>query len=189
MPHLNKNYLETLYLGTIEGSEPVNHAQLSPFQRVMLVADGTLTHAIEAWVDEAVSVCKLNETTLHTKEPVPLLQLDHRTELLQREILLKGSDSNRTWLYACSFIVLERISAAFRDDLMISKRPIGKLWRDHRTENYKEIVSCCCHPALELAQHFNLSLQQTLLSRTYRVFNGGKPVMMITEKLPLNLFR
>ncbi len=62
---------------------------------------------------------------------------------------------------------------------------MGKLWKIHKIETYKEIISSFREPAgSAVAACFGISARDTLLCRTYRVFSNRKPIMIITEKFP-----
>jgi len=108
--------------------------------------------------------------------------------VLERQILLCGKTSRRNWLYADSIIVLERVEERFREKLIKSHTPIGKLWVEHKTETFKEIVTYAREQAGDLSDYFDIKREDKLLSRTYRVFSHQKPVMMITEKFPESYF-
>jgi chorismate-pyruvate lyase len=107
---------------------------------------------------------------------------------MERQILLQGKTSLRNWLYADSIIVLERVEERFREKLIKSHIPIGKLWREHKTETFKEIVIYALEQAGDLSDYFDIKREDKLLRRTYRVFSDRQPVMMITEKFPENSF-
>ena len=160
--------------------------KLSSFQKILLIADGTLTNILEAFLNESIGVIKLSEKIVSITTDMILLEIKTGTEVLERQILLQGKTSQRNWLYADSIIVLERIEAQFRKELIKSHSPIGKLWAEHKTETFKEIVTYAREPSGFLANYFDITREDKLLSRTYRVFSGHKPVMMITEKFPEN---
>lgn len=163
--------------------------ELSPLQRILLIADGTLTKLLEISLNERMQIVKLLEEVFPTPSPIEALELDAGQEIIERKILLQGKLSGRNWLYADSIIVLNRLEKNFQDKLLNSHEPIGKLWIAHKTETYKEIITARREPAHDLGVHFQIGPQQILLSRTYRVFCQHAPIMMITEKFPEQYFK
>ena len=157
-------------------------------QRMLLVADGTVTNLLEAYASEHIAVVKLQQAT----EPAPraLADLDVRAhdEVLRREVLLRGRDSGRTLVYALSHIVPSRLDPAVKQGLLDSVKPIGRLLEENRVETFREILSAGREPSAGLGIHFGIGRDALLVSRTYRIVAGGRPVMLITEKFPTDAF-
>ncbi|ALG69299.2 chorismate--pyruvate lyase family protein [Beggiatoa leptomitoformis] len=162
--------------------------KLSPFQRILLITDGTLTELLEAYLQEPIIVIKLAETMLDSTEAIPALEINIGQKIIKRDILLQGKETGKNWLYAESVIVPDRLEASFREQLLGSKTPIGKLWLAHRLETFKEKLTFTAEPAGELADFFKVVTTDTLLSRTYRVFSQRLAIMMITEKFPQQFY-
>lgn len=165
--------------------EPV---ELSTFQRILLVTDGTLTKILEAYLTEQLQVVKLSEEIVNITKDILHLDIKTGCEVIKRNILLKGQISEHNWLYAESIIVIERLEKKFRDKLIKSHVPIGKLWIEYKAETFKEIIISAREPANDLADYFDISPEEKMLYRTYRVFSRQQPVMMITEKFPESYF-
>ena len=162
-------------------------ADLSRFQRILLITDGTVTTLLEHFVDESILVYKVNETI---QQNVTSLSDHHEsTNVLQRDIFLQGKKSGKNWLYAQSTIFIEHLSADFRHDLLASNQPIGKLWIKYQLETYKSIVSIKEEKAQTLAPYFHIDTQDRIISRTYRVISQKKTIMIITEKFPTCFFQ
>jgi len=166
----------------------IDLAKLSGFQRILLTTDGTLTEILEAYVFEKIQVRKLSEQIVTLSEEQVQMQAPVGTESIQRKILLHGANTNRNWLYAESMIIPLRLEQAFRDGLLKSKIPIGKLWLKYKVETFKEIIATDREQAGELADYFHIQSTDLLLCRTYLVITNRLPVMMITEKFPENHF-
>jgi len=163
-------------------------SQFSCFQRVLLTTDGTVTEILEAYLMEKIKVTKLSEIVKPLSAGIMPLEVSAGSEVIRREILLQGSKTEKTWIYAESALLPERLEVDFRTKLLTTKIPIGKLWLEYKVETFKQIISSIRHPAKELAQHFDIEADDWLLSRTYVVFCKGVPVMMITEKFPEKYF-
>ena len=168
---------------------PIDLSTLNPLQRIILVYNGTLTRLLETFLNEQLTVVKLHETLEPISEPIPYLDLHAHQEVINRKICLQGQTSGTNWLYAESIIVPEHLPPLFRQDLLESQIPIGKLWCKHRIETYKELLPPFAEPAEELAEHFHVGTDHLLLGRTYRVYSNQKPIMMLTEKFPAHYFK
>lgn len=168
---------------------PIDLSTLNPLQRIILVYNGTLTRLLETFLNEQLTVVKLHETLEASSEPVPYLDLPAHQQIINRKICLQGQDSGINWLYAESIIVPARLPPLFRQELLESQIPIGKLWNKHRVETFKELLPPFQEPAGELADHFNISTDYALFGRTYRVYSNQTPIMMLTEKFPAHYFK
>ena len=54
---------------------PLTLSELSTFQRIILITDGTLTDILEIYLLEKISICKLSEEIINLVETVPALNL------------------------------------------------------------------------------------------------------------------
>lgn len=166
----------------------IDPSALSTFQRIILTTDGTLTDILEAYIFEPIRVIKLSESSSPASEDLEVLELKKNTDIIDRRVLLQGKISRKNFIYAESIIVPERLDEKFREELLKSKTPIGRLWLEYKMETFKEIVDSKKRMAGELAPHFNLQPEDYLFSRTYRVFSGRQPVLMISEMFPERYF-
>ena len=166
----------------------IDPALLSTFQRILLTTDGTLTDILEAYLFEQIRVAKLSEAFVVTTADVPLLEMGQGTEVIDRRILLQGRISHRNFIYAESIIVPDRLDELFRNELLKTRMPIGKIWLEHKVETFKEIVRSGREPAGELATYFDIAPGDYLLFRSYRVISNRKATMLITEKFPERYF-
>lgn len=162
-------------------------SELSIFQQILLITDGTLTHILETYVGEKIQVKKLSEEIRLRAHDVWLLLKQEKT-VVERKILLQGSVSHRNWLYAESLIVLDRIDQSFQERLVTSREPIGKLWLEYKVETFKEIIATYREPAGQLANYFAIDPDDSLLCRMYRVLSNRQPTMLITEKFPASYY-
>lgn len=167
---------------------------LSRFQRILLVADGTVTEMLEQYLAEKIKVLKLHEKIASdTQEINPKHQAslgrDDVGPVMRREVLLQGQHTLQAWLHADSTLVLNHLEQGFRADLLASREPIGRLWEKYQVETFKSIVDFEKRPAGELAEYFGISPTETLISRTYAVYSCGKLIMIITETFPACFFQ
>lgn len=185
----------TNQLPIIEKSRPSQDflEGLSRFQRILMVTDGTVTELLAQYASETIKVNKLFEKVetefdeLITEHQQYLAATD--LPILKRAILLEGQDSKTNWLYAQSSILLDNLHPGFRADLLASREPIGRLWEKYRYETFKTLLEFEKRPAKELSEHFGVTPDSTMVSRTYSVYSGDKPIMIITEMFPDTLFQ
>lgn len=166
----------------------IDPAALSTFQRILLTTDGTVTDMLEAYLCEQIQLVKLSEDFVKTSYYIPPMEIEEGTEFIERKILLRGRISRKNYIYAESIIVLDRLEDSFRNELIKTKTPIGKLWFEKRVETFKEIIDSGKYPARELSQYFNIDPEENLFFRTYCVRSNQKYTMMITEKFPESYF-
>jgi len=167
----------------------IDPSALSTFQRILLTTDGTVTDMLESYFYEPIQLIKLSETLKPVAQDIPVMYLKKGTEVIDREILLRGRISRKNYIYAESIVVIERLDEDFRNELLKTKTPIGKLWLEHRIESFKEIVDSGKEPAHEkLAHYFRIEQNTNLLFRSYCVFTNRQATMMITEKFPESFF-
>lgn len=162
----------------------VSLSDMDPLQRVLLVTDGTVTEILEATFLERIQLIKVSEQLIPAIASHVQVGFDQGEALLERQILLRGSESKRNYAYAESLIAVDRLGPAFRDELVKSNTPLGRLWLDHRLETFKELLEVRCRTAGNLSHYFECSDSFQLLGRTYRVFSGKRAVMVITEYFP-----
>jgi len=166
----------------------IEPSRLSAFQRILLTTDGTLTEILEAYLFEPIQVVKLFEKIIATKQDISPLDLKAGSEVIERKVLLQGKISRKNFIYAESVLVHERLELKFRDELLKSQIPMGRLWLEHKIETFKEIIDSSQELAEDLSNYFKIQREDRMLSRTYRVFSNHQPIIMITEKFPENSF-
>jgi chorismate-pyruvate lyase len=161
----------------------VELSSLGPVQRILLVTDGTLTEILEAAFLEPVQLVKLSQTLVTSAESDARLEPVAAEKFLRRKILLRGN-SGRNYVYAESLIAVERLTPSFRNELLNSDIPLGRLWLEHKLETFKKLQEIDCRADRNLAEFFPSAAQSLFLTRTYCVFSAGRPVMLVTESFP-----
>ena len=161
--------------------------RLGLFQKVLLVTDGSVTELLCIYTGQAVRAHKL-EQHIGDEAAVPLLDCPAGTPLLHRRILLVDPQGTPL-VYAASAFILARLSERARTRLLHTDAPIGQLWKEEKSEMYREIIDMRVERDAAVAAHFALPPQAALLSRTYLLRQGGQPLGVITEKFPEGGFR
>ena len=170
-------------------SREINIAQLTPFQRALIVTDGTVTRLIEAYTLAPVEVVLLHQAkqTLCTEHI--WLELPAGTHVIAREVLLQtssiGDDTPKIQAYATSLIAPQHLPKGILDELESNPVGLGGILQNSGLETRRELLWCCCETARDLPEAIAHLEGKPLLSRTYRVFANKKPIMLITEKFPL----
>lgn len=161
---------------------------LNTFQRILLMTDGTVTDVLEAYARERVRVVKLAQSfdTASTGEPGHALA--GAEKVLLRSILLQGTESGTTFIYADSVMSPERLHPDVLDGLISGEIPVGRLLSQCRLETFREIVGIGFEPAGDIAHHFGVEASSKLVFRTYQIIMHQKPMMRITEKFPVTWF-
>ena len=163
--------------------------KMSSFQRILLTTDGTVTEILEAQLWEAIKIIKLYQETIQTETAVPYLEIPTGSTALVRKVLLRGKCSHKNYIYAESITLPERLDPKIKEGLLTTQKPIGRLMLEARTETFREILVCKMEDIGEIGQYYDLPADAKLISRTYRIFAGGQPIMLITEKFPESYFK
>ena len=159
-------------------------SSLDPFQRILLVTDGTLTEILEANFFERIQLVKVSQDIISATTSHVLLDPVPGEALGERKILLQGARTGRNYVYAESLIAVDRLGESFRKELLDSGIPLGRLWLEHQLETFKKLQAVRCQRAGALSHYFECAETELLLDRTYRVVSGGRPVMVIAEYFP-----
>ncbi|HEY9771468.1 MAG TPA: chorismate pyruvate-lyase family protein [Coleofasciculaceae cyanobacterium] len=167
----------------------INPSELSTLQRIVLTTDGTLTEILEAYLFEKIRIVKLSEGIVSITQNIAPLAVKQGSEVIERKVLLQGKISRKNFIYAESILVIERLDEKFKNELLHSKTPLGRLWLEHKLETFKEIIDTAEETAEQLLAYFPLKPEDKIFSRTYRVFSQGQPIMTITEKFPASYFQ
>lgn len=155
--------------------------RLPPFLRALLVTDGTVTKALEAYFWEPVIVDTLRQECIDAEAEIPWVEVSPGDPVLVREALLRGGDSQRHYVRAFSVIRSGLIPASFRERLINREIGIGVLIRDSGLESFREVMEV----GIESAPIDG----DPALFRTYRIIIDGKPVILISETFPIALYR
>ncbi|MGH8547090.1 MAG: chorismate--pyruvate lyase family protein [Methylococcales bacterium] len=161
----------------------------TPFQRALLVNDGTVTKLIEAYTLEAVEVVRLKQETQLLSSAHTWLKTPPDTEVIAREVVLRARHSSTVYAYAVSLLVPARLPAGLLNDLASEPGGLGQVLLNSRIENRREILWCGREQVTDPPEAIRELTGVDFISRTYRIIAGGQPVMLIDEKFPANGMR
>jgi chorismate-pyruvate lyase len=160
---------------------------LSPILRVLLVTDGTVTRTLEAYFGEAIQVDVLEHAEITSDVAYPQIGIGPGDHILHRYVRLLGRTSRKVYAVAESVAVLEHISQQMRRQLIEQHKGIGELLREGRLETYRELLTADLTAAGQWAGDLNVSPGDGVVTRDYRIYQGGRAVLLIREIFPESL--
>ncbi|MEO2006819.1 MAG: chorismate pyruvate-lyase family protein [Candidatus Poribacteria bacterium] len=158
---------------------------LTPFHRALLVIDGTVTQFIEAYTYEPIAVIRVRQERQRLTRDHEWLDAVAGTEVIARDVVLRGEASSTLYVYGISLTVVDRLPEGMSDQLDLAGESIGRLLREYRVETYRELLWCGLTLPDELPMHFVDRPTNSLMSRAYRLIANDRPVMHITEMCPV----
>ncbi len=188
-----KKRIKTLF--TAQASKPARLAEiklsrLTPFQRALLVTDGTVTRFIEAYTFSPVEVVLLHQAQETLCAEHVWLELPTDTQILNRQVVLQTPATNshapRIHAYAASQIVTERLPKSILAGLESGIEGVGMLLKKSMIETRRNLLWWGVEHDVDLPKSIQHLETEPLLSRTYNVIAEGLPIMLITEKFPLD---
>jgi len=175
----------------MQDSRPAHLEQLdlrtvSPFQRALLAIDGTVTKFVEAYVLEPVEVTLLKQETQALSQEHSWLEASVKTEVVARQVLLRGRYSGTPYAYAVSLLLPDRLPENMLNHLQIEPSGIGRVLLNSQIENRREILWYGHEIIQELPPAIQSCVGSDFISRTYRIIANDKPIMLISEKFPVD---
>ncbi|MFB3765371.1 MAG: beta-ribofuranosylaminobenzene 5'-phosphate synthase [Methanotrichaceae archaeon] len=165
--------------------------RLSPVQKMLLGTDGSITSLLEIITGSKIGIETLVQQVMPADDSVALeLGLHPGEEINYRIVKLKRMDTGEALIYAISHTPLKRLEADFRDDLTKADIPIGIILKKHQIESRRDITDAEVLQAdKEISRIFNIFPKEPMLSRSYRIFRHGEPLIAIKEMFPYNSFQ
>jgi chorismate-pyruvate lyase len=166
------------------GVAPVDIATLSPFQRALLVIDGTVTQFLEAWALEPVEVLRLDQQEFTLAAPERWLDLDAGEAVIRRRVMLRGTLSGRFYTWADSSIAVGRIGPEMHRGLERAGGGIGRILIEAGVESRREALWYGRERPEAVPPEVAACHAGDFLVRSYRLLADGRPLMLITERFP-----
>lgn len=166
--------------------QPVNLHSLTPFQRALLSIDGTVTKFIEAYMLEPIESVLLTQQTQPLRTDHLWLALPAQSEVIARQVLLRGRYSATVYAYAVSLLAPDRLPKTLLRDLAVEPAGIGRVLLNSQIENRREFLWYGSEQIAHLPEAIERFTGYAFISRTYRIISEGRPVMVINEKFPLH---
>jgi chorismate-pyruvate lyase len=165
----------------------LNLRELTPFQRCLLTLDGTVTKYLETYTLEPIQVLLLHRATLVLNETNPWLDTPPATEVITREVLLRGAYSTTVYAHAVSLLVTDRLPESLLEALENEPGGIGRALLNGRIENRREILWYGREHLCNLPEDIRACTGEDFLSRAYCIIVQDKPVVLINERFPAHL--
>ena len=163
----------------------LNFRTLTPFQRALMVADGTVTKFIEAYTLDTVEIIRLNQELYPLDADNPWLEAGKNTNVMFREVIIRGIYSHTLYVYGISYIVPDRLRQDMRERLEVQGEGIGRLLNEARVETRREVLWFGREKLADLPRQIAGVSNGDFISRAYRIIEGGKPIVMINERFPV----
>lgn len=167
----------------------INFARLTPFQRGLIVTDGTVTRFIEAYTFAPVAVVLLDQKRQTLPKANTYLQLPAGEEVISRQVTLQTQrESESTPIihtYADSLIARKRLPKPVLEGLESDKQGLGRLLQHSGLETRRELLWCGIEILKDLPPTIARLEGKTFISRAYLVLANQEPLMLINEKFPL----
>jgi chorismate-pyruvate lyase len=167
----------------------VNLRTLSPYLRALLVTDGTVTKFIEAYTMEPVDICRLSQGVRTLPSDDLWLQAPAGTMVLRREVVLRGKYSRTVFAHAVSVMVESRLPADVRQRLDVEGDGLGRILNDSRLETRREVLWFGRERSGQKSESEPLGTTGEVITRTYRIVHGGRPVVLVCERFPIGADR
>ena len=158
----------------------INVTDLLPYQRALLVCDGTITSLIEALTLEPITV------DLHQQSIVPasvahacLLKISPTTTVMRRRVIIRGSESGQAYAYAESLLIPDRLPIGFLTALRENPRGLGSALCGAMVNNRRELLWFGRINALNWPGDLSPPLPMT--TRTYQLVIDNHPAILISE--------
>ena len=163
--------------------------KLSPFHRALLITDGTVTRFIEAYKLSPVDVILLYQGRRTLQSEHYWLKHPSGGRIIAREAILQtpsyDNQTPNTHAYAASQIVYERLPQNVLDGLEAGFVGLGALLQNSQLETRRDLLWWGIERTTGLPSSIAHFEGKLFLSRTYRILANQNPLMLITEKFPL----
>lgn len=163
----------------------VNLRALSPFQRALLVIDGTVTKFIEAYTMEPVSVRVISHESRRLAADNAWLEAEAGMTVFARDVVIEGKYTAALHAHAVSLVVPSRLPPGAVEQMGANPGGIGRILLESRLETRREVLWYGREAQDALPPAIRSRMRGGCLSRTYRIMAGGRPISLIHERFPL----
>lgn len=172
-----------------DGLEEINLSRLTPFQRALLVTDGTVTRFLEAYTLSPVKIVLFDQEMQTLPANHEWLKAKKGTEVIRRQVSLQTLNCTAhpptIHTYATSLIVLNRTPTIIREGLELKSDGLGTLLQRSGLETRRDLLWCGVERPEDLPAGLANLEETAFLTRTYRIVADGKPIMLINERFPM----
>jgi chorismate-pyruvate lyase len=167
----------------------VNLRALNPFQRAMLIIDGTVTTFLEVYTLEPVELKLLSHMSTTLTADNEWLDVEKGSEVVLREVMIQGRQSHALYAYAVASVALERLPDEVSEKLAAPGGSLGRVLNEQKIETRRELLWYGREKNENLPAVVRKLHDGSFVCRTYRIFSGGMPIALIHEKFPASIDR
>ncbi len=168
----------------------ISLTRLSPFHRALLITDGTVTRFIEAYQLTPIQVVLLYQARRKLQNQHIWLDMPTGGNIIAREVVLQSPSTEnqmpKIHAYAVSQIVHERLPQPVVDGLEAGINGLGILLHHSQLETRRDLLWWGVERVTGLPSTIAYYEGAPFLNRTYRIVANECPLMLITEKFPLD---
>ncbi len=146
--------------------------------RALLIADGTVTMALEAIYKEAIKVELSDQSMMLLDSDVPLLGLKAGHQVFYREVGLRGERSNRRYVSAYSLLKEGALSPELWERLRNREVGMGVILRNASQGSFRRVLHIDTGDLID-------QQDANKVHRTYSVTIDDQPAILITEVFSL----
>lgn len=174
---LGEHRSEAIRIGEI-ASHLAQYEEVPAFLRSLLVADGTVTMALEAYFLEQIEITTLRQGKVLAPSDISALDLNKGHECLIREVQLTGVNSNTCYVRAMTVINPGRLSPLLFEQLVDEEEGIGAILRNVAKGSFREVI------------HIGKGglMSNSDVHRSYRVSLNSLPALLITEEFEFSAY-
>jgi chorismate-pyruvate lyase len=158
----------------------------SLLQDALLRTDGTVTDLLELFTHEKILIDKLDPGQYSSECDWP--EVDANPGLVIRDVLLRGKTTGVPYIFAHTHLFPDRLAKPVQTKLSETNEPIGKVLREQRLEDFRQIEGRGLRPMPAVAALLGAESRDQMQWRRYSVISGGLVIMEITEVFSEYLF-
>ena len=151
---------------------------LPGFLRALLVADGTVTMALEAFFGETIRIATAFQEQVELDHDLPALNMRAGELCYFRQVELLGEHTGTCYSAATSLLNKRAIGDRLFEQLVDEHVGIGVILRNSARGSFREVIQLSSGG---LMTRFDVH-------RTYRVSLNSVPAILITEEFPVAVF-
>ncbi|NLV26042.1 MAG: DUF98 domain-containing protein [Methanomicrobiales archaeon] len=163
---------------------------LSNIERALLITDGSVTRLLEVFSNAPVGVRTICQKIIPASPDIAArLDISPDEPVNYREVDLYNKNNLNTLIHAISYAPISHLPENALVRLMNEDEPIGYIMRDEMMESRREIISLERLPSQQPgAGKPGISRVSSSISKSYRIIHNNRPIFLINEIIPENLF-
>lgn len=167
-------------------SEMKRELDLTPVQVMLLANTGSMTTLLEALFGTVAVKTELQKIAEADSQVARILEISKGDDVNHRIVRL--TSKKRVLVYAESFAPVSLLNPEFKDEIMKSDIPIGRIIDAHRIESRRVILGYDWQAAGTLyAETFSTPVDSIVLKRNYNIIHNKKPLINILEVFPYEM--